>query len=94
MRLISCKRVKIEGLTLTSAGLWLQHYLNCEGLHIEGITAINHGNFTNDGLNVDGCRNVSIKNIRIDSHDDALVFKSTGPARCEHIATSNPTATG
>ncbi|MCR9099200.1 MAG: glycosyl hydrolase family 28 protein [bacterium] len=89
MRLISCKRVNVEGLTLTSAGLWLQHYLNCEDLHIEGITAINHGNFTNDGLNVDGCRNVSIKNIRIDSHDDALVFKSTGPARCENITVRN-----
>lgn len=89
MRLISCKRVKVEGLTLTSAGLWLQHYLNCEDLHIEGITAINHGNFTNDGLNVDGCRNVSIRNIRIDSHDDALVFKSTGPARCENITVRN-----
>jgi polygalacturonase len=89
MRLISCKRVKVQGLTLTSAGLWLQHYLNCEDLHIEGITAINHGNFTNDGLNVDGCRNVSIKNIRIDSHDDALVFKSTGPARCENITVRN-----
>lgn len=89
MRLISCKRVKVEGLTLTSAGLWLQHYLNCEDLHIEGITAINHGNFTNDGMNIDGCRNVSIKNIRIDSHDDALVFKSTGPARCENITVRN-----
>jgi polygalacturonase len=89
MRLISCKRVKVEGLTLTSAGLWLQHYLNCEALHIEGITAINHGNFTNDGMNIDGCRNVSIKNIRIDSHDDALVFKSTGPARCENITVRN-----
>lgn len=89
MRLISCKRVKIKGLTLTSAGLWLQHYLNCEDLHIEGLSAINHGNFTSDGLNIDGCRNVSIQNIRIDTHDDALVFKSTGPARCENITVRN-----
>lgn len=89
LRLISCERVKVEGLTLTSAGLWLQHYLNCEELDIEGITAINHGNFTNDGLNIDGCRNVRIHDIRIDSHDDALVFKSTGPARCENITVRN-----
>ncbi|NRA51468.1 MAG: polygalacturonase [Phaeodactylibacter sp.] len=89
MRLISCKRVKVEGLTLSSAGLWLQHYLNCEDLTIHDIKAINHGNFTNDGMNIDGCRNVDISNLDIDSHDDALVFKSTGPARCENITVRN-----
>ena len=71
------------------AGLWLQHYLNCEDLIVRDIKAINHGNFTNDGMNVDGCRDVLIEDISIDSHDDALVFKSTGPARCEDVIVRN-----
>ncbi len=89
IRLVSCKNVTIHGVTLSSAGLWLQHYLNCTNLEINGITAINHGHFTNDGLNIDGCRNVTIKDVYIDSHDDALVFKSTGPAKCENVFVRN-----
>ena len=85
IKLVSCKGVTIRGVRIVQAGLWLQHYLNCEDLKIQGITAINHGHFTNDGLDIDGCRNVLIENIYIDSHDDALVFKSTGPAACENI---------
>ena len=64
-------------MNIQNAGLWLQHYLNCEDLTIRGITGFNHGFFTNDGLDIDGCRNVLIEDIEIDSHDDALVFKST-----------------
>lgn len=89
IRLVSCKNVTVQGVTISSAGLWLQHYLNCTNLDIQGITAINHGHFTNDGLNIDGCRNVTIKDVYIDSHDDALVFKSTGPAKCENVFVRN-----
>ncbi len=89
IKFISCKNVRVEGVTIMQAGLWLQHYLNCEDLTIRNIEAINHGNFTNDGLNIDGCRNVLIEDISIDSHDDALVFKSTGPAICEDVKVRN-----
>ena len=91
IKFISCKNVRVEGVTIMQAGLWLQHYLNCEDLTVRNIKAINHGNFTNDGMNVDGCRNVLIENISIDSHDDALVFKSTGPAKCEEVKVRNCT---
>jgi len=89
IKFISCKNVQVEGVTIMQSGLWLQHYLNCEDLTVRDIKAINHGNFTNDGMNVDGCRDVLIENISIDSHDDALVFKSTGPAKCENVKVRN-----
>jgi polygalacturonase len=89
IKLVSCKNVLIEDITVHSGGLWLQHYLNCDRLTIRGITAINHGHRTNDGMNVDGCKNVLIENVYIDSHDDALVFKSTGPAICKNIVVRN-----
>ena len=89
IRFVSCKRVTIKDISLSGAGLWLQHYLNCEELAISGITANNHGHFTNDGMNIDGCRNVHIENVNIDSHDDALVFKSTGPFMCENVRVRN-----
>jgi polygalacturonase len=89
IKLVSCVDVRVEDVTIMSAGLWLQHYLNCDSLLISGITAINHGHFTNDGLDIDGCRNVIVENVYIDSHDDALVFKSTGPNKCENIIVRN-----
>ncbi|MEL7119121.1 MAG: glycosyl hydrolase family 28 protein [Bacteroidota bacterium] len=91
IKLVSCENIRIEDVTIENAGLWLQHYLNCTDLNISGIKAFNHGNFTNDGLDIDGCRNVVIENAYIDSHDDALVFKSTGPAKCENIKVRNCT---
>ena len=89
IKLVSCEDIQIRDVTIESAGLWLQHYLNCSALTITGIKAFNHGNFTNDGLDIDGCRDVHIENVYIDSHDDALVFKSTGPAKCENVTVRN-----
>ena len=91
VKFVSCNNVEVSDVSIENAGLWLQHYLNCRALTIRGIKGFNHGNFTNDGLDIDGCQDVLIEDIYIDSHDDALVFKSTGPAVCKNIAVRNCT---
>ncbi|MEM6379416.1 MAG: glycosyl hydrolase family 28 protein [Bacteroidota bacterium] len=91
VKFVSCKALEVIDVTIEQAGLWLQHYLNCEDLTIRGVKAFNHDNFTNDGIDIDGSRNVLIEDVYIDTHDDALVFKSTGPAICENIKVRNCT---
>ncbi|MCC5848010.1 MAG: hypothetical protein JJU29_07940 [Verrucomicrobia bacterium] len=85
LQFINCKNLAVSGLSLQNAGSWCQQYLDCEGVRIEGLRVSNHGNFTNDGLDIDGSRDVLMTDCDIDSHDDALVFKSTGPHACKRI---------
>jgi polygalacturonase len=86
---ISCKNIVVKDITLRDSGTWNQHYLNCEDVLIDGIKVYNHVNRNNDGIDIDGCRRVILTNSIIDSHDDAIVLKSTGPAPCEDIVVSN-----
>lgn len=90
--LISCKNVRVDGISMKNSGVWNQHYLNCEDLLIENIRVYNHANRNNDGIDIDGCRRVVFRNSVIDSDDDGICLKSTGPAACEYVTISNCTA--
>lgn len=87
--LISCKKISISDITLTSSATWNQHYLDCEDLTIDNIKVYNHSNRNNDGVDIDGCRRVILTNSTFDTGDDAIVLKSTGPAPCEDIVINN-----
>jgi hypothetical protein len=89
IRLISCRRVDVSGLTLRNSAMWMQHYLACEDLSITGIRVWNHCNKNNDMMDIDGCRNVIISGCKGDTDDDALTLKSTSPRPCENITISN-----
>lgn len=89
IRLVNCRDVSIEGVTLRGSPMWMQHYLACQRLAIRGIRVFNHGGYNNDGLDVDGCRDVTISDCRIDSDDDALCLKSTLDQPCENVAITN-----
>ena len=86
---ISCNNVKVHDVSINNSGVWNQHYLNCEDVEIRGIRVYNHSNRNNDGIDIDGCRRVVLNNSIIDSHDDAICLKSTGPAPCEDVVISN-----
>lgn len=83
--LISCKNVTVEGISLLNSGIWNQHYLNCEDVLVTQIKVFNHSNRNNDGIDIDGCRRFILSNSIIDSDDDGICLKSTGPAPCENI---------
>jgi polygalacturonase len=86
---ISCQLVHVENITMRNAGIWNQHYLNCEDVKVTGIQVFNHSNRNNDGIDIDGCRRFVLSNSIIDSDDDAIVLKSTGPAGCEDVIVTN-----
>lgn len=86
---ISCKKVSVDGVTMMNSGMWNQHYLNCEDVLVNNIHVYNHSNKNNDGIDIDGCRRFVLSNSVIDSDDDGIVLKSTGPAGCEDVSIAN-----
>lgn len=86
---ISCKKVTVDGISLVNSNIWNQHYLNCEDVSVSNINVFNHANHNNDGIDIDGCRGFILTNSRIDSDDDGICLKSTGPAACENVVISN-----
>ena len=89
IRVTSCKNVTVTGVTLRNSAMWMQLYLNCDGVHIEGITVWNHARRCNDGIDIDSTRNVKILNCKIDTLDDGICLKSTGPDPTENVLVSH-----
>lgn len=81
----SCRDVLIEGVSMRSAGSWMQHYFDCDRLRVRDIAVFNHVAYNNDGLNIDSCRDVSITGCVVDSDDDAIVLKSCSLKPCENV---------
>ncbi|MHC4435032.1 MAG: glycoside hydrolase family 28 protein, partial [Planctomycetota bacterium] len=84
MYIESCRDITIEGVSMRSAGSWMQHYVDCERLTVRDISVFNHVAYNNDGLNIDSCRDVRITGCVIDSDDDAIVLKSRSLKPCEN----------
>ena len=89
IRIISSENVYVAGLMLLNSPQWLQHYLNCGNVMIENVNVFNHAHENNDGMDIDGCRNVYVRNSRVDSDDDGICLKSNGPASCENVLVEN-----
>lgn len=89
MLFISCKGIRVEGVRLFNSGMWNQHYLDCEDVIIDRIEVYNHSNRNNDGIDIDGCRRFVLSNSILDSDDDGITLKSTGPGQTEDIVITN-----
>ena len=86
---ISCKFIRVEGLSINDSGVWNQHYLNCEDVVVDKISVYNHVNRNNDAIDIDGCRRFTLSNSIFDTDDDGITLKSTGAAPCENIVITN-----
>ncbi len=89
IQFISCKRVKVSGLTLRNSGMWMQHYNDCEDVLVENVNVYNHANANNDMIDIDSCRRFVLNNMIGDTDDDGITIKSTGPAPCKDVAITN-----
>ena len=89
IRLISCRNVLVENLTLRNSAMWIQHYLDCDFLTLRGLNVFNHVAANNDMIDIDGCRNVVVSDCVGDTDDDALTLKSTGARPTEHVVVTN-----
>ncbi len=89
IRLVQCRDVLVEGITLRDAPMWMQHYLACERVRIHGITVHDMATYNNDGIDIDGCRDAVVSDCTILSLDDALCLKSTSNRPCENVTIAN-----
>jgi hypothetical protein len=88
IRLVECRDVLVEGVTLENSPMWVQHYLACDDVRISGITVTSHVNPNNDGIDIDSCHRVVVTGCTIDSGDDAIVLKSTTARLCKDVVVS------
>jgi hypothetical protein len=89
IRLVECRDVTIEGVTIKDSPMWVQHYLACDNVRISGITVRSHVNANNDGIDIDSCRRVVVTGCNVDSGDDAIVLKSTSARPCTDVVIGN-----
>jgi len=88
IRLIECRDIAVEGITIIDSPMWVQHYLACDDVRIGGITVKSHVNHNNDGIDIDSCHRVTITGCNVDSGDDAIVLKSTSDRLCRDVVVS------
>ena len=89
IRLISCNKVRIEGITLLNSPMWMQHYLNCDFVRIHRVSVYNHCTHNNDMIDIDCCRDVIVSDCFGDSDDDALTLKSNAGLPTENVTITN-----
>jgi polygalacturonase len=89
MRIIDCRRVVVQDITLKDSACWLQNYLNCEDLLVERVTVSNQANHNNDGIDIDGCRRVIIRECYFNSEDDCMCIKGASLRPTEDVLIEN-----
>ena len=70
-----CRRVLIEGVTITNAPMWMLNPVLCQSVTIRDVTVRSHGP-NNDGCNPESCHGVLIENCTFDTGDDCIAIKS------------------
>lgn len=74
----SCRRLRIENITIRNAPAWTLRPKNCDDVKIRGISLLNSLRAINsDGIDVDSSSNVIISDSHIESGDDCIVLKTT-----------------
>lgn len=89
LRLVRCRGVLVEGITLRDSAMWMQHYLACDRVTLRGVTVYNHTTYNADGVDIDGCHDVTITDCNFDSDDDGITLKSTLDRACENVTITN-----
>ena len=89
IRMIECKHVLIEAVTLRDSASWMEDYIACDNLTIRGITVHNHVAPNNDGIDIDGCQGVRISDVEISCQDDGLCFKGTNLRPTKDVVVEN-----
>ena len=88
-RFTGCRNLVIRDVTMLESANWTCFLLGCNGVLVDGIKIKNTIRANRDGLDIDCCENVTVSNCRINSMDDAIVLKSTGPAITRNINITN-----
>jgi polygalacturonase len=77
-----CENVRVQDVFLRNSAMWTLRLHKCDGVMLTRVDIYSHDNYNNDGIDIES-RNVMISDCRIDTDDDAIVFKSDDPACVE-----------
>ena len=77
LRMVKCRQVRVEGITLQHSAAWTSHYFQCTDVVISNVTIRSLGLPHNDGIDIDGCQRVRVSGCDVISGDDALCLKTT-----------------
>ena len=89
IRMVECRTIVVDGITLKDPASWTQNYLNCENLMLQGVRVNSLSNWNNDAFDIDGCRNVIVRDCSSISVDDGLCFKGAGLRTLENVLVEN-----
>lgn len=77
LRLVNCKNVRLEGITVRNSANWNVHLLMCEDITVKGITVFTEASAQNgDGIDFDSSRNITMTGCTVDAGDDSICLKS------------------
>lgn len=99
IRLVNCRNLLVEGVTLRNSPSWTLNPVACDGVTIHNVRVQNPPDSPNtDGINPDSCSNVHISDCHIDVGDDCVTIKSGSEEEgrknfkpCENITVTNCT---
>lgn len=87
LKLVNCKRILFEGVTFQNSPGWNLNPTLCENLTVRDVTVRNPWYSQNgDGLDIENCRNVIVRDSRLDVGDDAICLKSGKDAEGRRLA--------
>ncbi|TNJ43432.1 glycoside hydrolase family 28 protein [Tamlana fucoidanivorans] len=89
VRMVRSKNVRLKDIHLRQPAAWTLHFFECDGFEVDGIDIHSHANQNNDAIDMDSSINGLVKNVTIDSGDDAICFKSTSPKPTSDIEVYN-----
>jgi polygalacturonase len=89
VRLLRCSGVSLDGVELRQSAAWCTHLFRCRDVTAAGVRIYNHAGSNNDGFDIDSCQRVRIADCDIDTGDDSICLKTTGPQPCRDVAIRN-----
>ena len=90
MRLVRCRRLSLEGLTLQNAAAWCAHFLRCNDVRVHGIKIWNRAKYNNDGIDLMSTENVTISDCVLLCEDDAICLQDmSDDAPVRNVAITN-----
>jgi polygalacturonase len=89
IRMIECRDVRVEDITLRNSASWTESFLACDNLTIRNIRVHGHVIRNNDGIDIDGCQNVLIEGVESSSDDDGMCFKGTSLRPTKNVVVRN-----
>ena len=67
--------VELDGISVLNSAFWSVHPVYCTGVHIHDLAVVNAVP-NGDGIDPDGCSDVLIERVSINTADDAIAIKS------------------